>query len=243
MGDQGQIIETFTILAPRYEEVVDSELNRFWGWSYAGFIRKLFEMTLVSNQDRILDVATGTGVIPHYLRKENLTSRRIHALDITLTMLKRAKQRFYASDQSDIDLVCASGMQMPYAKETFSLVICGLATHHMQVTELLQEMRRILLEGGRISIADVGGSQLWRQPIIKWLLRIAAYLYFLFKEGSARGWAEAMAVANIHSMEEWHDLLSASGFTEIKIIKLKSKYTWIPEPLMINAVKAQGGGS
>lgn len=242
MSDQGQIIETFTILAPKYEEVVDSELNRFWGWSYAGFIRKLFEMTPVSNQDRILDVATGTGAIPNYLHKENLTSRRIHALDITPSMLRRAKQRFSASNQSDVDLVCASAMQMPYSNETYSLVICGLATHHMQVKVLLQEMRRVLVKGGRISIADVGGSQLWRRPIIKWLLRIAAYLYFLFKEDHARAWAEATAVSNIHSMEEWTDILSASGFTEINITKLKSKYTWIPEPLMIKAVKIQAGG-
>jgi hypothetical protein len=94
-----------------------------------------------------------------------------------------------------------------------------------------------------LSIADVGGSNLWKLPVVKFFLRIAAFLYFLFKENVNRAWAEAQAVSNVRSQEEWSDLLTETGFRQIKITKLKSKHRWIPEPLVIQAIKPTPGGS
>lgn len=238
MNDSDIIIETFTELAPRYEEVIDSELNRFWGWSYEGFVNKLFEMTPILENDIILDVATGTGVIPDKLVRERLTRNRVHGLDITMSMLVRAKRRFVGNNiQQRIDLVCASAMGMPYSNASFSVVICGLATHHMDGKKLISEMHRILLDGGVLSIADVGGSPTWRLPGVKWLIRLAAFIYFLVVENINRGWAEARAVSNVRTKEEWNAILTKSGFKDIIITKLKSRYIWVPEPLVIKAIK------
>ena len=40
MSEQDHIIETFTEMASRYENLVNSELNRFWGISYLDFIKE-----------------------------------------------------------------------------------------------------------------------------------------------------------------------------------------------------------
>ena len=244
MSDKENIIETFTELAPRYEEVVNIELNRFWGWSYAGFVDQLLQMTLIPEKGRVLDLATGTGVIPIKVAVEGVSKSCIHGLDITMSMLARAKKKMVSgSIQDRVDLVCASAMDIPYADESFDLVTCALATHHMDVKLLLSETLRILHEKGMLSIADVGGSNLWKLPVIKFFLRIAAFVYFLFTENIKRAWAEAEAVSNVRSKEEWFDLLIEAGFREIKITKLKSKHRWIPEPLVIQAVKPNSGGS
>ena len=92
-------------------------------------------------------------------------------------------------------------------------------------------------------MADVGGSSLWKLSVVKLFLRIAAFAYFLLKENMNRAWAEAQAISNVRSKEEWSDLLNEAGFREIKITKLKSKHRWIPEPLVIQAVKPNSGGS
>ena len=113
----------------------------------------------------------------------------------------------------------------------------------MDVKLLLLETWRVLGEGGRLSIADVGGSDLWKLPVVKFFLRIAAFVYFLLKENIHRAWAEAEGVSNVRSKEEWLDLLKENGFQNIKITKLKSKYRWVPEPLVIQAVKSNSGGS
>jgi hypothetical protein len=98
-------------------------------------------------------------------------------------------------------------------------------------------MYRITEAHGRIAIADVGGSPLWRLPGIKFLLRIGAFLYFLMAENIHRAWAEALAISNIRTKEEWNTSLIQAGFTNISITKLNAKYRWIPEPLVLMAYK------
>ena len=244
MDNKENIIETFTELAPRYEEVVNAELNRFWGWSYEGFVNQLLLATPIPENGKMLDLATGTGVIPITVASNGFGVSRVHGLDITLSMLERArKKKSSGTIKTQIDLVCASAMDIPYASESFNLVTCALATHHMDVALLLSESWRILAQDGMLSIADVGGSDLWKSPVVKFFLRIAAFIYFLFTENIHRAWAEAEAVSNVRSKEEWFDLLVAIGFRNIRITKLKSKHFWIPEPLVIQAIKTNSGGS
>ena len=226
-------------MAPNYEEVVNTELHQFWGWSYTGFVNKLFEVTPIQNEDVILDIATGTGVIPNRLVLDGFVDHQIHGLDITMSMLEHAKLRFGNNHtKNHIALVCASAMEIPYRNESFSLVICGLATHHMSVEQLLVEGQRILRHDGRLSIIDAGGSFYWNIPGAKLLLRLAAFIYFSMTESYSRAWAEASAVSNVRTTEEWYSILSETGFNSIEILKLKSKYSWISAPLIIKAVKS-----
>ncbi len=238
MDDQNLIIETFEELSPRYQKVVDAELNLFWGWRYSDFVNTLLGLTPIHPEDRILDIATGTGVIPTNIATRNPQVSSLHGLDITHAMLKHAQTDYNDSGLAQpLRLTCASAMSMPYARDSFSLVFCGLATHHMEVDLLISEMYRVLDKGGRIAVADAGSSPLWKIPGVKLMMRMVAYLYFLFKENSTRAWAEALAVSNVRTKEEWEVLLSEVGFNQIKIRQLKSKYRWVPDPLVIYATK------
>jgi ubiquinone/menaquinone biosynthesis C-methylase UbiE len=238
MEDKANIIDAFSEMAPKYEQVVDSELNRFWGWSYSGFINLLLASTPILQQDIILDVATGTGVIPYHLERAGHPHNQIHGLDITMSMLLRAKRRLAGQDsQVKQNLVCASAMNMPYANSGFTQVICGLATHHMDVKKLIDECLRVLRKGGKLTIADVGGSNIWKFPGVKLLVRVAAFIYFFLVENKSRAWAETSAVSNVLSKDEWNLVLLNSGFRNIVIQKLKSRYLWVPSPLLIKAEK------
>lgn len=239
MKEQEVVIEAFTELAPRYEEVVDNELNRFWGWSYTGFVDRLIELTPISDGDFILDLATGTSVIPRRLVERVKKEYQVVGLDITARMLKRGKEKI-DQDKANINihLTCGDAMVMPFSKESFNVVMCGLATHHMNVPRMLSEIKRVLKSGGRISIADAGGSRLWHLSVIKVLIRAAAFLYFLAVENISRAWAEAAAVSNIRTADEWNTLLSELGFIDIRITKLPSKRFWIPDPLVLEATKS-----
>ncbi len=238
MEDKANIIEAFSELAPRYEQVVNSELNRFWGWSYKGFINLLIESTTIQPHDIVLDVATGTGVIPSLLEKAGHSHRQIHGLDITFSMLKHARRRLEdQAGHANRNLVCASAMEMPYANSSFSQVICGLATHHMDVKKLINESYCILQSGGKLTIADVGGSKILKFPPVKFFVRVFAFCYFLLFENKTRAWAESSAVSNVLSKEDWSLVLMNSGFRNIVIKKLSSKYFWVPAPLLIKAEK------
>ena len=90
---------------------------------------------------------------------------------------------------------------------------------------------------GRLSIIDAGGTPFWNIPGVKLLLRLAAFIYFFLTTGSLRAWAEATAVSNVRTIEGWDSLLLSSGFTNIEVCKIKSKFAWISTPLIIQAEK------
>jgi ubiquinone/menaquinone biosynthesis C-methylase UbiE len=238
MEDHGSIVEAFSQMAPRYEQIVDSELHRFWGWSYSEFVARLLASTSIQPQDTLLDIATGTGVIPFMLEKSGLAPTRIHGLDITLAMLLRAKRRLADQNgQVSQNLVCASAMEMPYASASFSQITCGLATHHMDVDQLLLESFRVLRSGGTLTLADVGGAKPLKFPPLRFVVQVIVFFYFLLFENIPRAWAEARAVSNVHSQEDWERILSRIGFQQIMAQKLSSRHFWVPAPLLIKACK------
>jgi hypothetical protein len=86
-------------------------------------------------------------------------------------------------------------------------------------------------------LGDVGGSKLWRNPIINFFIKILAYLYFLITENKDRARAESSAVSNVFTADDWKKILSDCGFKEIQVTLLKSKKFWVPDPLLIQAIK------
>jgi ubiquinone/menaquinone biosynthesis C-methylase UbiE len=241
MDDQNNIIRAFTELAPRYEETVDSELSFFWGWRYHRFIKTFIKNIPLNNGDIILDIATGTGVIPSKLEEHGVPQAHIHGLDITYSMLKRAKPRLSdGNQQSQVNLLCASAMEMPYNHQSFDVITCALATHHMDADKLVSECYRVLQKEGTFSLVDVGATSFWLLPGIKTIVQVFVFFFFLFRESFNRARAEASAPSKILTVEEWRELLQQNGFSDIKITKLKSKYSWLPEPHIIIAIKAKG---
>lgn len=236
MKEKQAIQEAFTEMAAHYEEVVDGELNLFWGWSYDKFITELVKHTLIKENQKILDIATGTAVIPRKLMEKKIPGVEITGLDITESMLHKAQHKVAASGyQSDIRLILGDAMALPYADKSFDVVVSGLASHHMDIPLMLSEMKRVLKPGGLLSFIDVGTSPIWESKIFQHFARVIAFLFFLIRENTTRAWAEAAAVDNLRTPEGWQIELSRAGFKDVKVIKLKSKFRWTPEPLSIQA--------
>ncbi len=72
MKEKQAIQEAFTELSSHYEEAVDGELNLFWGWSYHKFLEELVNQTTFQENQKILDIATGTLVIPRKILKTSI---------------------------------------------------------------------------------------------------------------------------------------------------------------------------
>ncbi|MCJ7623547.1 MAG: class I SAM-dependent methyltransferase, partial [Anaerolineaceae bacterium] len=195
MSEQEHIIETFTEMAPRYESLMNSELNRFWGVSYPEFVSDLINEINFNGNQRLLDIATGTAFIPQFISKQGFSFDQFVGLDITFEMLSNAKQQLEKNNHSrPTQLVCASAHTMPFKNNTFDIVICCLATHHMNVDMLLEQIYMALKPGGKFHIGDVGGSNRWKIGIIRALIKTFAYIYFLFTENLSRAQAESEAI-------------------------------------------------
>jgi ubiquinone/menaquinone biosynthesis C-methylase UbiE len=237
--DKEVVKEAFSKLAPHYEETVHQEIRYFYGWGYSDFIQFLVEQTDIQSGDLILDIATGTGVIPRTILK-NRQDCRIVGLDITRAMLIKSKA--YLGEDifgKTVSLTTGNAMQIPLKAGSFDLIVSGLATHHMQIDLLVSEIYRTLKENGRFSMVDVGGSKLWKNPIVLFLIRLTAFAFYLISENKSRAWAEASSVGNIYTAEDWHDFLKKGGFEKIIITQIKSNRFWAPNPLLIQAIKQE----
>ena len=141
MNEQENIIETFTEMASRYESLMNSELNRFWGVSYPEFVSELVNEIDFNGDQRLLDVATGTAFIPQFISTKKFPFNKFVGLDITFEMLSNAKQQISKNNLGKIiQLICASAHAMPFQEHIFDIAICCLATHHMNADLLLKSI-------------------------------------------------------------------------------------------------------
>jgi ubiquinone/menaquinone biosynthesis C-methylase UbiE len=127
-------------------------------------------------------------------------------------------------------------MKLPFKDNSYDLIVSGLASHHMDIPIMLSEMRRVLKPGGLLSIIDAGTSPFWDLPIMRGLIRLMAFFYFLYKENSTRAWAEAADITNLRTSEGWQAELKSAGFSAINIHQLTSRYPWLPRPLAIQTI-------
>jgi ubiquinone/menaquinone biosynthesis C-methylase UbiE len=236
MKEKQVVQEAFTEFSSHYEETVDSELNTFWGWSYQSFVDQLVNRTEILENQKILDIATGTLVIPRKILKKKIPGVHITGLDFTESMLRQGKKKISGSDfTTSISLTCADAMAIPFSGQTFDVVLMGLASHHMNIPLMLSEMKRVLKPGGLLSVIDVGTSPFWDLPVVQVFSKVFAFFYFLIKENLTRARAEVGAVTNLRTPEGWTEELQTAGLNNIRIHKMKSKYKCLPEPLSIQA--------
>ena len=225
-------------MAADYESAVDSEMSTFWGLNYDTFIDSFLEKVNLKNGDIILDLATGTAVIPRKLAARTGNQTRIIGLDITYRMVNTAHQIIQPHPHySRMELTCGNAMAIPIASSSLNAVTCALATHHMNAAVLVGEIYRVLKPGGFLYITDVGYSSFLRLPVIGSLVKAAAYLYFLKKQSSSRAKTEMDAVQNVLTPDEWEQTLQQTGYQEISVEKIRSKFFWVPPPVQISAKK------
>jgi len=238
LNDQEHIIETFSEMATRYEKLMNSELNRFWGMDYYAFIHNVLGDVTTKPSELVLDIATGTAFIPRIMVQKEQKFSRIVGLDITLEMLRNGKK--LVGDQEGnrtIDFVCASAHEMPFQPNTYDRAVCCLATHHMSVDKLLSQIKFALKPGAVFHIGDVGGSSKWKIGFIRTVIKVFAFIYFLVTENYSRARAESKAVANVMTSEEWREKIVQQGFEDIQIREVQSSKFWAPNPIIIQARK------
>ena len=239
MDDKNHVIKSFSEMASRYESLMNSELNRFWGFNYAEFVKELINEIVFDRNQCALDIATGTAFIPQSISNEGKSLNELVGLDITYEMLHNAKKQIAERQiRQAIYLVCGSAHELPFRKNSFDIITCCLATHHMDIDLLMSEAFESLKSKGKFHIADVGASTKWKSRIIKFILRVGAFIYFLFIENYSRAKAESEAVENIYTVQEWQDIIKSHGFIDIKLRELKSRRFWAPNPVIIEARKS-----
>ena len=155
MKSKQNITAAFTEMAHRYEQTVDQELKTIWGWSYDAFVAAVVKEIPLSDGDRILDIATGTAVIPLALASAGRLGLKISGLDITPAMLVAAEAHLTGKGVTNVTFRQVAAEAMPFDDASFDLVTCRIAPHHFEgAARFVQEAARVLKPGGMLLVQD-----------------------------------------------------------------------------------------
>jgi SAM-dependent methyltransferase len=106
---------------------------------------KLHEELRLRPETRLLDVGCGSGAMLQLLASRVRFQRSPVGIDLSAAMLELGNER------RRISLVEGSGTEMPFADESFDVVLCAHVVKHLDDHTLLlflREIRRVLAHGG-----------------------------------------------------------------------------------------------
>lgn len=116
-------------------------------------LQLLLEMAEVSNQDTVLDVACGPGIVACAFAP---FSSHVTGIDITPAMLEQAQSLAQKHGLTNLSWQQGEGEALPFAEGSFSIVLSRYAFHHcLQPDIVFSEMIRVCRPRGKVLIADV----------------------------------------------------------------------------------------
>ncbi len=135
----------FDRIADRYDL-----LNRvLTGGNDLRWRREVVRRLGVGPEDRVLDLATGTGDFAAIARA---AGAEVIALDFARRMLEIGRDR----RRLDVHWVQGDALRLPFADGVFSVVVSGFALRNfVEIPPVLREAARVLAPGGRLGLLEV----------------------------------------------------------------------------------------
>lgn len=205
----------FATIADRYDFItVFLSFGRDRAWK-----RRLVREARISNGDRVLDLACGTGDIAFQAAR---CGARVVGLDITTRMIELAHAKPEAQAGAAHFLV-GDMMALPFGRAAIDVVTTGYGLRNVpNLADALDEIARVLRPGGRLLSLDFNRPQ---SPLIR-----SVYLAYLTVVGSALGWALHRdpdtyryipeSVRRYPGAQGVADLLRTRGFDEVRVMPL-----------------------
>ncbi len=154
------------ILTPIYDPLIR------WGMREHTFKRALVRAAGVLPGNRVLDLGCGTGTLTLMLKRAEAQAE-VFGIDADPHILEIAKSKARAGG-SRVTWHRAMAFGLPYADESFDLVVSSLMTHHLSTIEKVnafREVLRVLRPNGRFQVLDFGPPASWFARLPSALLR------------------------------------------------------------------------
>jgi ubiquinone/menaquinone biosynthesis C-methylase UbiE len=143
------------------QEEFDRQAERWFRRELSAAERSLLEQLVrlaqIRPDDRVLDVACGTGLVSFVCAPY---AREVVGIDISPGMLAKARALRHSREVRNVHFVLGEAAHMPFKDGEFDVVVCRLAIHHFSQPEReIREMARVLKAGGRLVISDTISSE------------------------------------------------------------------------------------
>jgi demethylmenaquinone methyltransferase / 2-methoxy-6-polyprenyl-1,4-benzoquinol methylase len=221
-GKQRYVRRIFATIADRYDLItVVLSYGRDRKWK-----DRLIALASITPDDRVLDLACGTGDI---LFRAAKTARLAVGLDVTFRMLQlaaaKAKARLVRRSAGGVKATLVTGdMQaLPFPAAHFTVVTTGYGLRNVpDIEQAIDEIARVLAPGGRLLSLDFNRPA---QPLLR-----AVYLVYLTIVGSSLGFVLHRdpdtyryipeSIRNYPGAEGVARLLEKRGFEQVRVLPL-----------------------
>ncbi|HCS78921.1 TPA: hypothetical protein DIV55_04230 [Patescibacteria group bacterium] len=168
--------------------------------SFAG-VGYHFQNNTIKEGDSVLDIGSGSGTDLLIAAQLVGSKGKVVGVDITDAMIEKSQKAIKESGTSNVSVVKVDGEKLPFAKNTFDVVISnGVINLIPDKKRAFKEIFRVLKSGGVLSIADI----VLGEPI---------------SEESRQNptlWAECVVGASLESL--YVDMIQKAGFSGVEII-------------------------
>ena len=187
--------------------------DRGFGSISGQFIPGLLRAARIGPGNRVLDVATGTGVAAEAAAEAVGLSGAVVATDLSSAMLERARERL--GSMPNVSLAVEDGQSLTFADEQFDAVLCAMGLMLFpDPARGLSEFRRVLREGrwAAVSVNTV--------PERAFATRVDAIIGRHAPERAAIG----ARYFSLGDAELLRSLFAAAGFRDIATITETRRY-------------------
>ena len=214
-----QTREMFTSIAPKYDflnKLLSVGQDRYWR-------KKAIQLLNPNENDRILDVATGTGDIILEIAKRNLTTK-IFGIDFCQRMLNIGRVKVFQSGfKQSVSFQVGSGESLPFLDESFDGLVCAFGIRNFANVKIgLKEFYRVLKPGGRIVVLEFSIPQnKLLNAIYQWYFNLILPKIGNLIAGHSNAYSYLPeSVANFPNQKTFIKWIEIAGFKNVSFLEL-----------------------
>lgn len=121
--------------------------------------KRLIELATIPVGGRVLDIATGTGLVAMTVADIVGSSGEVIGMDISAEMIAQAKRKRAASGLTQVTFQQGDAENLDLADAWFDVVLCASGIFFMpDMVRVLEECRQVLVPGGLMGFTGFGAS-------------------------------------------------------------------------------------
>ncbi len=134
----------------RSYDAIAEGFDRLWSAQFEAVARRIWQLAAPESGDSVLDIGTGTGILPAVLVEFFPPPKLLAGCDRSGGMLRRARSR-----ASQLRAVSADATALPFAPETFDRVTASFVVSHVPDYRLVfREAFRVARRSGRFALSN-----------------------------------------------------------------------------------------